>query len=149
VDEIGKLLPALFMKQIGRADPHLLEILTPLWPRIVGKMMAQHSHPAAFACGVLTLHTGNATWSVQLRHMTAEICAEINGFLGRTIVQKLRIKRVAQYSSLGSDQPPGPAASLASTQPGKTINTDFIADPEIAAALATSFAKYFSRPGRS
>ena len=49
MDEIGKVLPALFKKQIGRSEPHLLEILTPLWPRIVGRIMAEHSQPAAFA----------------------------------------------------------------------------------------------------
>ena len=96
MDEIGKLLPVLFRKQIRRAEPHLLDILLPLWPRIAGKTMAQHSQPALFASGVLTLHTDCATWGTQLRHMTEEIRAEINGFLGQPIVKKLRIKTVTQ-----------------------------------------------------
>ncbi len=96
MDQIGKLLPALFKKQIGRAEPHLLEILVPLWPRIVGKTMAQHSRPALFAFGVLTLNADCATWGTQLRHMTEEIRAGVNGFLGQAIVKKLRIKTVTQ-----------------------------------------------------
>ena len=96
MDEIGKILPSLFRKQICRAEPHLLEILLPLWPRIAGKTMAQHSQPALFASGVLTLTTDCATWGTQLRHMTEEIRAEINGFLGQPIVKKLRIKTMIQ-----------------------------------------------------
>ena len=58
--------------------------------------MAQHSQPAFFASGVLTLTTDCATWGTQLRHMTEEIRAKINGFLGQPIVKKLRIKTVTQ-----------------------------------------------------
>ncbi len=149
MDEIGKLLPALFRKQIGRAEPHLLEILIPLWPRIAGKIMAQHSQPAIFASGVLTLNTDSATWGTQLRHMTEEIRTEINGFLGKPIVKKLRIKTVTQQGRFSSTRPARVAASPVPLWAEKAMNTESIADPEIAAALASSFAKYFSRPGRS
>ena len=67
VDEIGKILPSLFSKQIRREEPYLLEILGPLWPRIVGKSIAQHSQPTLFASGVLSLAADSATWAKQLR----------------------------------------------------------------------------------
>jgi hypothetical protein len=145
VDEIGKLLPVLFKKQIRRAEPHLLEILVPLWPRIVGKTMAQHSRPALFELGVLTLHADCPTWGTQLRHMTEEIRTEVNGFLGQAIVKKLRIKTVDQPDLVSPSRranratPPGLPADVA-------MVTDSIADPEIAATLASSYAKYFNRP---
>jgi len=145
VDEIGKILPSVFRKQIRRAEPHLLEILLPLWPRIVGKTMAQHSQPAFFASGVLTLSTDSATWSTQLKHLTEEIRAEINGFLGQPIVKKLRIKTVTQpdlfsppRTSHGTAQPAPPPVRQA-------MDTDSIADQEVASALASSYAKYFNR----
>jgi hypothetical protein len=148
VDEIGKILPSLFRKQIRRAEPHLLDILLPLWPRIAGKTMAQHSQPAFFASGVLTLTTDCATWGTQLRHMTEEIRAEINGFLGQPIVKKLRVKTVTQPAlffrprvSQGSAPPLPPPVSQA-------MDTDSIPDPEVATALASSYAKYFNRPRR-
>jgi hypothetical protein len=149
VDEIGKLLPTLFRKQIGRAEPHLLEILVPLWPRITGKIMAQHSQPALFASGVLTLHTDSATWGTQLRQMTEEIRTEINAFLGKAVVKKLRIKTVTQHGLFSSTRPARRAVPTVPFSTGRAMNTDSIADPEIAAALESSFAKYFSRPGRS
>ena len=145
MDEIGKILPVLFKKQIRRAEPHLLEILVPLWPRIVGKTMAQHSRPAQFDLGVLTLHADCPTWGTQLRHMTDEIRAEVNRFLGQAIVKKLRIKTVTQPNLFSASRradiatPPSLPADVA-------MVTDSIADPEIAATLASSYAKYFNRP---
>jgi hypothetical protein len=141
VDEIGKLLPSLFRKQIGRAEPHLLEILLPLWPRIVGKTMAQHSQPAFFASGVLTLNADCATWGTQLRRMTEAIRIEIN-------VKKLRIKTVTQS---GLFSPPQPSCGTTPPVPAlveKAMDTASIPDGEIASTLAGSYAKYFSRPRR-
>ena len=37
VEEIGKLLPAIFKRQVRRNDPKMIEILAPLWTRVVGK----------------------------------------------------------------------------------------------------------------
>ena len=146
VDEIGKILPSWFRKQIRRADPHLLEILLPMWPRIAGKTMALHSQPAFFASGVLTVSTDCATWGTQLRQMTEEIRAEINGFLGVPMVKKLRIKTVTEPSLFSLPRPSRPAAPPALGE--QAVDTTVIADREIASALATSFAKYFNRPRR-
>jgi hypothetical protein len=148
MDEIGKVLPILFRKQLRRTEPHLLEILPPLWPRIAGKTMAQHSQPAGFAMGVLTLAADSTAWSTQLRHMSEQIRAEINRFLGQAIVKKLRIKTVTQ-ANLFSSSPP--AHGIAAPTPSPRVQamaTDSIADPEIAMAVASSYAKYFNRPRR-
>jgi hypothetical protein len=145
VDEIGKLLPSLFRKQIGRAEPYLLEILIPLWPRIAGNIIAQHSQPSLFASGVLTLHADSATWGAQLRYMTEEIRAEINGFLGRPIVKKLRIKTVPQSNLFTAPRRSRRIVLPATPLPEKPMDTGSIADPEIASALLSSYAKYFNR----
>ena len=144
MDEVAKVLPSLFRKQIRRPEPHLVDILLPLWPRITGKNMAQHSRPAFFVSGVLTLNTDCATWAKQLRYMAEEIRAGVNGFLGQPVVKKLRIQTVPQPVFAASFQPargPRPGAPPAL----ESVNTDTIADPEVAAALASSFAKYFNR----
>jgi len=147
VDEVGKILPSLFRKQMRRDEPHVLEILLPLWPRIAGKTIAQHAQPAVFASGVLTVTTDCATWSTQLRHMAEDLRAGINGFLGQSIVKKLRIKKVS-YASLLAPPPPRRGAPVSAPSPaGKTVDTASIADPEIASALANSYIKYFTRRG--
>ena len=148
MDEIGKILPSLFRKQICRGEPHLLEILLPLWPRIAGKTMAQHSQPALFASGVLTLATDCATWGTQLRQMTEEIRTEINHFLGQPIVKKLRIKTVTQPDLFFRPRVSRGTALPAPPLMDQAMDTNSIADPEIASALATSYAKYFRRSRR-
>jgi predicted nucleic acid-binding Zn ribbon protein len=147
VDEIGKMLPVVFRKQIRRAEPHLLEILLPLWPRIVGKAMAQHSQPTFFASSVLTLATDSTTWSTQLKHLSEEIRLEINGFLGQPIVKKLRIKTVSQPGLFSPQRASRGSALPAPPRAKQAMDTDSIADPEIASALASSYAKYFNRAG--
>jgi hypothetical protein len=149
VDDIGKILPSLFKKEIRRDEPHLLEILQPLWPRITGKPMAQHSQPVSFAAGVLTVTTDCPTWNAQMRHMTEDIRCGINGFLGQSIVKKLRIKKVNQaglFSAPGMNRESASPEFKVSNPP---MDTTSITDPEIASALADSYAKYFSTPRRN
>ena len=145
MEQIGKLLPGLFKKQIRRTEPHLLEILVPLWPRIAGKSMAQHSQPAYFASGVLTLATDCVAWGTELGKMTEEIRAEINSFLGQPIVKKLRIKMVTQLSLFFPPRPSSGTAPRGSAADERAMDTAPIADPAIAATLASSYAKYFTR----
>lgn len=147
MDEIGKLLPVVFRKQIRRAEPRLLEILIPLWPRIAGKTMAQYSQPAAFESGVLTLTTDCATWGAQLRQLTEEIRAEINSFLGQPVVKKLRVKKVAQLD-LFTPRPSSGTATPALVLKEGAVDTTSIPDPEIARVIACSYAKYFACPRR-
>lgn len=148
MDEIGKILPSLLRKQIPRTEPYLLDILLPLWSRIVGKTIAQHSQPSHFASGVLTLATDSVTWSTQLRHLGDEIRLAINGFLGQSIVKKLRIKTVTQSSLFAQPKPPLGIAPSPPLSPEEVMETDSIVDPAIASALANSYTKYFSRPRR-
>jgi predicted nucleic acid-binding Zn ribbon protein len=146
VDEIGTILPALFRKQIGRAEPNMLGILVSLWPRIAGRMMAEHSQPARFDSGVLTLAADCATWGTQLQHMTEDIRAGINRYLGQPLVKKLRVKTMTCPSLFS---PPQPLRKTAlPVPPAADMDVKSIADREVASALANSYAKYFSRPRR-
>lgn len=143
MDEIGRILPGLFRRQIRRTEPHLIEILLPLWPRIAGKMLAQHSRPACFASGLLTVSTDCATWGGQLRQMTEELRAGINGFLGQPVVRKLRIR--TEPPSLFAAKVMRKDGVLSPDLKGQMTDTTAIADREVAAAYAASYAKYFSR----
>ena len=148
MEEIGRIIPSIFKKQIRRTEPRLLEILVPLWPRIAGKAIAQHSRPADFESGVLTLTTDCPTWGTQLRQMTEEIRAEINSYLGQPIVKKLRVKKGTEPSF----RPPAVASQINSgLAPGLgdgAVDTTAIPDPEVARIMASSYAKYFTRPRR-
>lgn len=92
VEEVGKILPALFRTHLRRDDAPLVEIIAPLWSRIAGKEIAGQSQPTAFVAGRLTLSTSCPSWAVQLRRMTQELRAAINCFLGCPVVKKVQVK---------------------------------------------------------
>lgn len=97
MEKIGRILPAILKGQVRRTEPPLIEILAPLWPCVAGKAMAEHCRPVAFNEGTLTLTTECPTWKAQLQQMAEEIRAEINSYLGRPVVKRLRVLKAAQY----------------------------------------------------
>lgn len=147
MEEIGKILPAVFKVQVRRSDPALLEILVPLWPRVVGKGIAQQARPVTFAAGTLTLATTCPTWAAQLRHLAEEIRAQINNYLGSPIVKKLRVEHLPQMESA---EQPAPQKSGLDPETLRLPAPELTAklDPEIAGILGRSFAKYFARHRR-
>ncbi len=94
VEEVGKILPSILGRHVNRGDSRLVEVLTALWPRAVGQGIAQHSRPVTFVSGTLTLATACPSWAAQLGQMSEEVRAEINSFLGRPVVRKLRVRHV-------------------------------------------------------
>lgn len=97
MEAVGKLLPAIFKRQVRRDDTRLVELLTPFWPRAAGKGIAENSTPVHFAAGTLTLETACPTWAIQLRTMTEEIRAGINNVLGAPVVKKVRVQLAPRH----------------------------------------------------
>ena len=147
MDEIGKILPSVFKSQVRRADPPLVEILTPLWPRVVGKTMAQHTRPVAFGAGTLTLTTSCTSWAAQLRQMAEEIRAQINNFLGGPVVKKLRVKHVLKPEPGVLPTPISTPPEFEVPSPHRVDGEDNL-DPEISGIVERSYAKYFARTHR-
>ncbi len=127
MDEVGKILPTVFKTHVYRGDPTVVEILAPLWPRVVGKAMARQSRPAAFSRGTLTLATESESWCLQLERMGEEIRAEINAFLGSSVVKRLRIRQVI---ALDSAKAAAISADLARPEKGSRERSDRAASPK-------------------
>jgi predicted nucleic acid-binding Zn ribbon protein len=104
VEEVGKILPAILKRHVQRPDARVVEILAPFWSQVAGKAMARQCRPVAFREGTLTLATECSSWSVQLQQMAEEIRAEINSFLGKPVVKKLRVQRVARLDLIEAPQ---------------------------------------------
>ena len=100
MEEVGKLLPRIFKRQMGRKDPRLIEILGPLWLRVAGSGIAENSTPIAFVAGTLTLETSCLSWGAQLRQMREEIRAEINNFLGCAVVKRIEVRVAMDHGRL-------------------------------------------------
>lgn len=127
-----------------RADPPLVEILAPLWPHVVGRGIANQSRPATFLAGTLTVVTSCPTWAAQLQQMREEVRAQVNHFLGSSVIKKLRVKVeltadsqevAAAQRAVGPD--PVPPDTPAPDGAGSL-------EPEISRILARSFVKYFA-----
>ena len=147
MEELGKILTAIWKQRAHRANPHLAEILASLWPQVVGKPLAQHCRPMGFEGGRLVLGTAEADWAVQLRHLSEEIRAEVNCFLGSPAVKKLLIKHVpglkfAAVLPQDDTAPMIPANKLPLDSAGAKLNVD------VARIVSHSYAKYFARSGR-
>jgi len=146
VEQVGKILPVVFRKRAYLGEPKLLDVLRPLWGRVVGKPIAQHARPVAFEAGTLTLVSGCPSWTAQLRLMAEEIRAQINSFLGAPVVKRLRV----QHSPDFSVQPPASQLAkqaIADDAESRPSDFDFRSqlDPETMRIVQRSFAKYFAR----
>lgn len=148
MEEIGKILPAVLKRHVHQPGPALVELLAPLWPRLVGKAIARQSWPAAFEAGTLHVATSCPTWAVQLRQLAEEIRAEINGHLGGPVVKKLHVRHELMAAR---GEPPTPARTPRSATEILTVEGLEGAaglGPEISGLLQRSFSKYFSRRDR-
>jgi hypothetical protein len=145
VEEVGKLLPAVFKRQVRRNEPMLVEILAPLWPRVVGKGIAEQARPTAFAAGTLTLVTACPSWAAQLRQMSEEVRAQVNSYLGGSIVKKLRVRLVLKMDATEAPAPQGTFMPEAATADLPVPEGAARLEPEMSEILERSFAKYFAR----
>jgi hypothetical protein len=153
MEDVGNILPRALKKQLLGQDPRVLEVLRPVWPRVVGKLVAEHCRPAAFSGGTLILSAFNPPWAAQLSQMAEQIRDQINGFLAVPAVRKVRVrsrpglKRDASTTApLGN--PASPPARMFSQEAVSRIlwaDSPPSLEPEIAHFVEQSFIKYFSR----
>jgi hypothetical protein len=165
MDDLGKLLPRFLNKHVRGENAPVLEILTPLWPRVAGKAMAEQSRPVAFGNGTLTLAAFSAPWATELRGLHHEILTAINRTLGRPLVKRIRVRQApGPILTTGIEcncaatpvTPPHPRQqalrSLASRAAAANANEQELIqtglDPEVREVLLRSFAKYFGRGQR-
>src|SRR5579875_662861 len=120
MEELGNIMPQVFKARgLGGRTP-LLPVLIPLWPRVVGKLIAREAQPVAFGEGVLTIAASSACWVTQLRSISEEIKRQINGFLGGPVVKELRLRRHKPWE-VQTSQPFLPAAK--NSQPPLLLET--------------------------
>ena len=148
MEELAKILPAVFKQQVRRGEPLVVEILAPLWPRVAGKHIAQQCRPVAFEAGTLTLATACLSWATQLRHMAEEIRAQINRYLGGPVVRSVRVKHVMELDPLEAPAPQQELQQPLVKSEAPIAAEDDKLDPEIARIIGQSFAKYFARQGK-
>lgn len=148
MEEVWKILPVVLKRSARLGGPTVVEILAPLWARVAGKAIAQHSRPVRFEGDTLTLATSCLSWTTQLRLMAEELRAAINGFLGQPIVKKLVIQRRATLERL--DPTPREQEVLPHLEPNRLEGAPGTTQlgSEMAQIIERSFTKYFARKTR-
>ncbi|GAB3624211.1 DNA replication protein DciA [Mariniluteicoccus endophyticus] len=94
-DRDPQLLGAAFerlMSERGWSAQVNVHMLLGNWPRLVGPVNADHSHPEAFDDGVLTVRAESTTWATQLRLFAPQLVALLNSELGDGSVTKVVVK---------------------------------------------------------
>ena len=66
--------------------------LSQVWPRVVGDLAAEHSRPAAFRKGILTVAADSPAWAQELDFLTLRIQERLEAILGPGVVTELRFK---------------------------------------------------------
>jgi predicted nucleic acid-binding Zn ribbon protein len=100
MEEIGNFLPRIFKRQVHRGDPRLAEVLAPLWPRVAGHAVAEHSRPVRFGGGTLVLETDGDCWATQLQALSKEIQTQVNRFLGEPVIRQVRVRTAPTASEV-------------------------------------------------
>lgn len=148
MEEIGKILPAVFKRHLRQSDPALVDLLAPLWPRLVGKAIARQSRPVAFLAGTLQVATSCPTWAAQLQQLAEEIRTEINGHLGAPVVKRLRVRYEPKSGGTETPAPARPSRSAPEKPTLEGLDGATGLEPDLSGVLQRSFAKYFSRHNR-
>lgn len=155
MEAVGDILPRALHKHVLRGKQPAIDVLGPLWPRVVGKLIGANSKPVHFEDGVLTVAACSTTWASQLRGMADAIRAQVNGSLGAPVVKGIRFQAdLRNYLKEPSADGSSAAAATPETlpefsredAPWKTSGVRLA--PEIAEVMERSFKKYFSRNGR-
>jgi hypothetical protein len=155
VEEVGRILPLVVGRHMHDADSRLLQVLSALWSRAVGKSIAQHSRPVSFTSGTLTLATGCPSWAEQLGQMREEVRAAINGFLGRYLVRRVRVRHTpglapqSDKSNVGTRnwelETGKPRLASPNVKPALELAN---LDPEIAPFVEEAFTRYFAKAAK-
>ncbi|MGH9376266.1 MAG: DUF721 domain-containing protein [Terriglobia bacterium] len=146
MEELGKIWPQIFKERVLAGRAPLLLILTPLWPRIVGKLIAREVQPISFCDGILTVAASSECWVIQLRNMSEQVRCQINGFLGGAVVKELRVRRHKMWKTQAPPAAGNPEPALPLDAAGKLWEqADVKLDRDLAGIVERSFAKYFSR----
>jgi hypothetical protein len=156
MEDVSSILPRALKKQLLCRKPRVLEVLGPVWPRVVGKLIAQHSRLAAFNEGTLRVAAFSPPWAAQLSQMAEQIRDEVNRFCGAPVVRKLRVCcdpcKKPDVPNSASMERPATAERLAysSEEASRVLWAGHATnlDPELAEAVERSFVKYFSRKGK-
>ncbi len=85
---LAALVPALIKPAFAQAGPGVAQLME-AWPGIVGPSLADATTPKKLGQGSLTIACSGPV-AMELQHLSVELTARINQYLGNQTVQRLR-----------------------------------------------------------
>ena len=85
---IAALLPAIVKPAFAHTSPGVVQLME-AWPGIVGPALADATTPRKMGQGTLTIACSGPV-AMELQHLSVELTARINQYLGNQTVQRLR-----------------------------------------------------------
>ena len=123
---ISALVPALVRPAFRKRSPAAAQVMAD-WDQIVGPALAAVSQPRKLFSGTLAIGC-TGPMAMELQHLSVELIARINAYLGQVTVTRLRFVQDLQAPA---PRPPPPRRAIEAAHPA----TASIADPELRAAL--------------
>jgi hypothetical protein len=153
VEDVGSILPKALNKHLSCAKSRVVEVLAPVWGRIVGKLVAQQSRPVRYSDGTLVISAYSPPWAAQLAQMADQIRSEVNAFLAAPVVRKIRVRCQPDAKPECSQIVVSRVAGPPDCQPDEMkrllwADGRTTLDPELVRVVERSFMKYFSRNGK-
>ena len=112
---IAAVVPVVTRNAFNRAAPGVTQLLE-AWPGIVGPALADVTTPRRLSQGTLTIGCSGPV-AMELQHLSVELLARINQYLGSQAVRRLRFVQVAAAPALVRQKPrPSAAADAAASK---------------------------------
>ena len=135
---ISALVPGLVRPAFRKRSPAAAQVMAD-WDQIVGPALAAVSQPRKLFSGTLAISC-TGPMAMELQHLSVELIARINAYLGQVTVTRLRFVQDLQAAT---PRPPPPRRAIEAAHKA----TESIADPELRAALE-KLGQYVLAPKR-
>jgi len=77
------------LRRVAKPEKHL-DLLTAVWPLMVGRRLADHTRPVAWSKGRVDVAVDQPEWQSQLESMARDVRKQVNSWWGSELVREVR-----------------------------------------------------------
>ena len=77
--------------ELSVAGPDAMQVVSELWPTLVGRELAPHVRLGSLRNGTMTLEVDDPVWATPLRYLESGIVDTLTQRLGEGVVNRVRI----------------------------------------------------------
>ncbi len=88
---VGESLGPL-ARRLGAPEPAVLTAVFTEWDELVGAQVATHVRPLSLTAGALVIGADHPGWATQLRFLSGDLLARLNGRLGPGQIERIEVR---------------------------------------------------------